>query len=83
MSLNDYKKKELYQQVLDEPDTFVGGSDEIEDILPLFIEDKIIVSECKFVPAILVIFMDLKYVLILLKSSIDVLMAGPFQLYSS
>ena len=56
MSLNDYKKKELYQQVLDEPDTFVGGSDEIEDILPLFIEDKIIVSECKFVPAILKLF---------------------------
>ena len=56
MSLNDYKKKELHQQVLDEPDTFVGGSDEIEDILPLFIEDKIIVSECKFIPAILKLF---------------------------
>ena len=41
---------------MDEPDTFVGGSDEIEDILPLFIEDKIIVSECKFVPAILKLF---------------------------
>ena len=32
MSLEDYKKKPLQQQILDEPDTFVGGCDLIEDV---------------------------------------------------
>ena len=35
MSLEEYKKKELKQQILDEPDTFVGGCDLIEDLLPI------------------------------------------------
>ena len=26
MSLEEYKKKELSQQILDEPDTYVGGN---------------------------------------------------------
>ena len=28
-NLNDYKKRTLSEQVLSEPDTFVGGSDEL------------------------------------------------------
>ena len=55
-NLNDYKKRTLSEQVLSEPDTFVGGSDEIEDILPLVKDKKIIVTECKMIPAILKLF---------------------------
>ena len=31
MSLEEYKKRSLDEQILSEPDTFVGGTDEIED----------------------------------------------------
>ena len=54
--LNDYKKKELWRQILDEPDTFVGGTDLIEDVLPVMKDSKIIVKECKYIPAILKLF---------------------------
>ena len=50
--LDDYKKRTLDEQVLKEPDTFVGGSDEIEDVLPLFSENKIVVQMCKNIPAV-------------------------------
>ena len=55
-NLADYKKRTLSEQVLSEPDTFVGGSDEIEDILPLVRDNRIIVTECKMTPAILKLF---------------------------
>ena len=44
MALSDYKKKPLHQQILDEPDTFVGGCDLIEDVLPI-VEDNHIVTK--------------------------------------
>ena len=53
MSLEEYKKRSLDEQILSEPDTFVGGTDEIEDILPLLIDNKIQVKPCKLIPAIL------------------------------
>ena len=53
MSLEEYKKRSLDEQILSEPDTFVGGTDEIEDILPLLIDNKIQVKSCKLIPAIL------------------------------
>ena len=53
MSLQDYKKRTLEEQVLAEPDTFVGGTDEIEDTLPLYIDDKIVIQSCKHIPALL------------------------------
>ena len=52
----DYKKKELWRQILDEPDTFDGGTDLIEDVLPVMKDSKIIVKECKYIPAILKLF---------------------------
>ena len=52
MSLEEYTKKELKQQILDEPDTFVGGIDKIEDYLPIFNNDKIKIKNIKYNPAI-------------------------------
>ena len=52
MSLEDYKKKPLQQQILDEPDTFVGGCDLIEDVLPIFNDGNIQTKSCHYVPAI-------------------------------
>ena len=51
MALSDYKKKLLHQQILDEPDTFVGGCDLIEDVLPI-VEDNHIVTKRQYVPAV-------------------------------
>ena len=56
MSLEEYKKKELSQQILDEPDTYVGGIDEIEDILPVFIEGVIKTQNTRYVPATIKLF---------------------------
>jgi hypothetical protein len=53
MSLEEYKKRSLDEQILSEPDTFVGGTDEIEDILPLFNDNKIEIKNCKMIPALL------------------------------
>ena len=55
-NLNEYKKRTLSEQVLSEPDTFVGGSDEIEDTLPMFKNGKIVVDNCKMIPAISKLF---------------------------
>ena len=55
-NLNDYQKRTLSEQVLSEPDTFVGGSDEIEDTLPLLKDGKIVVNNCKMIPAISKLF---------------------------
>ena len=52
MSLEDYKKRQLSEQVLEEPDTFVGGTDLIEDNLPLYQNDKIVTKVCEHIPAI-------------------------------
>ena len=52
MTLTDYKKRKLEEQILEEPDTFVGGTDLIEDCLPLLEDGKIIVRECNHIPAI-------------------------------
>ena len=49
-NLSEYKKKQLSQQILDEPDTYVGGCDEIDDDLPLIKGDNIIISKCKYKP---------------------------------
>lgn len=52
MSLEDYKKRKLSEQVLEEPDTFVGGTDLIEDNLPIFDNENIIIKNCEYIPAI-------------------------------
>lgn len=56
MTLEEYKKKELSQQILDEPDTYVGGIDEIEDVLPVFIEGVIKTQNTRYVPATIKLF---------------------------
>ena len=53
MALEEYKKKELKQQILDEPDTFVGGCDLIEDLLPIINNtENISTKNIEYVPAI-------------------------------
>ncbi len=53
MSLEEYKKKELSQQILDEPDTYVGGTDMIIDVLPVFKDGNIVVEDVQYIPAII------------------------------
>ena len=56
MSLEEYKKKELSQQILDEPDTYVGGTDMIEDTLPVFKDGNIVVNNTQYIPAIIKLY---------------------------
>ena len=56
MSLEEYKKKELSQQILDEPDTYVGGIDMIEDILPVFKDGNIVVKNTQYIPAVIKLY---------------------------
>ena len=56
MSLEEYKKKTLSQQILDEPDTYVGGTDMIEDVLPVFKNGNIVVENIQYIPAILKLY---------------------------
>tara|TARA_R110002074_G_scaffold35018_3_gene95831 strand:- start:2098 stop:5442 length:3345 start_codon:yes stop_codon:yes gene_type:complete len=55
-SLEEYKKNTLSQLVLTEPDTFVGGCDEIDGILPIIKDGKILVKSCIYIPAIIKLF---------------------------
>ena len=51
--LNQYGKRELWEQILCEPDTFVGGTDIINDTLPIINgENTISVKETDYIPAI-------------------------------
>ena len=56
MSLEEYKKKTLSQQILDEPDTYVGGTDIIDDTLPIFKDGNIVVENIQYIPAILKLY---------------------------
>ena len=56
MSLEEYKKKELSQQILDEPDTYVGGTDMIIDVLPVFKDGNIVVNDTQYIPAIIKLY---------------------------
>jgi DNA topoisomerase-2 len=56
MSLEEYKKKELSQQILDEPDTYVGGTDMIIDVLPVFKDGNIVVKDTQYIPAIIKLY---------------------------
>ena len=38
-SLAKYQKKDLATHIYDTPDTYVGGSDLIEETLPILLED--------------------------------------------
>ena len=40
-SLAKYQKKDLATHIYDTPDTYVGGSDLIEESLPILVDDKI------------------------------------------
>ena len=52
-SLNKYQKKDLATHIYDTPDTYVGGSDLIEDVLPILKEDGSICSETfEYIPAL-------------------------------
>ena len=43
-SLSKYQKKDLATHIYDTPDTYVGGSDLIEDVLPILQEDSALVK---------------------------------------
>lgn len=50
--LEQYGKRELSEQILCEPDTFVGGIDVINDNLPIVQDNKIIIKETEYSPAL-------------------------------
>ena len=54
-----YEKKELRQHIYDTPDTYVGGIDVINEVLPIKNNDKIIFKEIEYIPALLNIFNEI------------------------
>lgn len=50
--LEKYSIRTLLEQILEESDTFIGGSQEIEESLPLIENGKVIVKQCNTVPAL-------------------------------
>ena len=61
-SLAKYQKKDLATHIYDTPDTYVGGSDLIEEILPILQEDGTIKSETfEYIPALYNIFNEIKH----------------------
>jgi len=54
-----YEKKELRQHIYDTPDTYVGGIDMINDVLPIKEGDKIVFKDIEYIPALLNIFNEI------------------------
>ena len=54
-----YEKKELRQHIYDTPDTYVGGIDKINEVLPIKDGNKIIFKEIEYIPALLNIFNEI------------------------
>ena len=54
-----YEKKELRQHIYDTPDTYVGGIDVINEVLPIKESDKIVFKEIEYIPALLNIFNEI------------------------
>ena len=54
-----YEKKELRQHIYDTPDTYVGGIDKINEVLPILNDNKIIFKEIEYIPALLNIFNEI------------------------
>ena len=51
--LEQYGKRELWEQILFEPDTFVGGTDIINDSLPIVnSSNNICIKDTDYIPAI-------------------------------
>ena len=47
-----YQKKDLHQHIYDTPDTYAGGSDLIEEQLPVLQGDTIVTKSIQYVPAL-------------------------------
>ena len=56
MELNKYKKEKLENHIYKKPDTYVGGCDLIEELLPIYSDNKIIFKQIDWIPAIFKIF---------------------------
>ena len=54
-----YQKKELRQHIYDTPDTYAGGSDVIEEQLPVLQGDTIVTKSIQYVPALYNIFNEI------------------------
>ena len=59
VDLEEYKVEEHQNHIYNTPDTYVGGVDVIEEILPVFINDKIINNNIKYIPAVLNIWNEI------------------------
>ena len=59
-SLAKYQKKDLATHIYDTPDTYVGGSDLIEEMLPILQSDQTIKTETfDYIPALYNIFNEI------------------------
>ena len=56
-----YQKKELRQHIYDTPDTYAGGSDLINEVLPIYSKDdhKIIYKEIEYIPVLYNMFNEI------------------------
>ena len=54
-----YEKKELRQHIYDTPDTYVGGIDKINEVLPILNDNNIVFKEIEYIPALLNIFNEI------------------------
>jgi len=57
--MSKYQRKELVQHIYDAPDTYVGGSDIIEEKLPVYKDNGIIYESIEYIPAIVSIFNEI------------------------
>ena len=48
-----YEKKELRQHIYDTPDTYVGGIDKINEVLPILNDNKIVFKEIDHVSGLI------------------------------
>ena len=55
-NLSNYEKTNLHDHIYNNPDTYVGGSDEIDEVLPIFMNNTIITTKITYVPAIYKLF---------------------------
>ena len=58
-NLEDYKVEELENHIYNTPDTYVGGVEEIEEILSIKTEDKIVNKLCLYIPAVINIWNEI------------------------
>ena len=59
MALDKYQKKDLHTHIYDTPDTYIGGTDLIEDVLPIYKKDAIVKQSITYIPGLYNIYNEI------------------------